>query len=433
MLLIQGSTVHVHVPLKLFIEYSDAMGSKQEGKVFVGGLSWETTDVKLKQYFENFGPVQEAFVSYDRRTRRPRGFGFVIFSDPAVVDKVVAQQHTIDRREVEAKKALPREESPVSKDLQAAASGQKTKKIFVGGLAGTVDEPSFKEYFEAFGKIEDAVVMYDHDNKRPRGFGFVTFAEEESVEAVFSKGKIHTIHDKEIEIKRAIPRDTGPLPSPKALYRSPLHDRAYGYKTPQSMNPKQSRPEYTIVGAGGYHPIKGIEGMAQPAMSSPLPSTEAAHGGVQSHAMVPGIPTNMLPTAHASPLGSMSSDASITGVSSHMNLNPQQQQTPSRIGMQPQSLQTAPVVASSHQPGHQHVVEPYSLAGAMQSVHMSRDTQSFSLEEQSQGLGLRDVQESHLSDINLQSVSEALEQLQQNNQQQGAGHSAQKSQGHLWS
>ena len=33
-------------------------------------------------------------------------------------------QHTIDRREVEAKRALPKEESPVSKDQQAAASGQ---------------------------------------------------------------------------------------------------------------------------------------------------------------------------------------------------------------------------------------------------------------------------------------------------------------------
>ena len=120
----------------------------QDSKIFVGGLSWETTDAKLKNYFENFAAVEEAYVSYDRKSGRPRGFGFVCFEDPAVVDKVVAMQHTIDRREVEAKRALPKEESPVSKDMQAAASGQRTKKIFVGGLAGSVDEGAFREYFE---------------------------------------------------------------------------------------------------------------------------------------------------------------------------------------------------------------------------------------------------------------------------------------------
>jgi RNA recognition motif-containing protein len=69
-------------------------------KVFIGGLSWETSDQKLRAYFENFGAVVEAFVSYDRATGRPRGFGFVVFESTEVADKVVASKHTIDRREV---------------------------------------------------------------------------------------------------------------------------------------------------------------------------------------------------------------------------------------------------------------------------------------------------------------------------------------------
>lgn len=76
------------------------MTDKQHCKVFVGGLNWETTDEKLRRYFENYGTVVEAFVSYDRVTMKPRGFGFVVFEDPAVADKVVKLQHTIDRREV---------------------------------------------------------------------------------------------------------------------------------------------------------------------------------------------------------------------------------------------------------------------------------------------------------------------------------------------
>lgn len=46
------------------------------------------------------GQVLEAFVSYDRHTGRPRGFGFVVFEDSAVADKVSSLAHTIDRREV---------------------------------------------------------------------------------------------------------------------------------------------------------------------------------------------------------------------------------------------------------------------------------------------------------------------------------------------
>ena len=40
-------------------------------------------------------------MSYDRVTGRPRGFGFVVFEDPSVADRVASLQHTIDRREVE--------------------------------------------------------------------------------------------------------------------------------------------------------------------------------------------------------------------------------------------------------------------------------------------------------------------------------------------
>lgn len=54
----------------------------------------------------------------------------------------------------------------------------------MGGLAPTVDELAFRQYFEQFGAVDDAVVMYDHDSKRPRGFGFITFVMEDTVDQV---------------------------------------------------------------------------------------------------------------------------------------------------------------------------------------------------------------------------------------------------------
>ena len=85
--------------------------------------------------------------------------------------------------QVEAKKAVPKEDhAGLRAQNGVGQTPQRTKKVFVGGLAPTVDETAFRQYFEQFGPVEDAVVMYDHDNKRPRGFGFITFATEESVD-----------------------------------------------------------------------------------------------------------------------------------------------------------------------------------------------------------------------------------------------------------
>ena len=396
--------------------------SRQEGKVFVGGLSWETTDVKLKQYFENFGSVQEAFVSYDRHTGRPRGFGFVVFVDPQVADKVTQQLHTIDRREVEAKKALPKEESPVSKDLQAVASGQRTKKIFVGGLAGTVDEPTFREYFEAFGKVEDAVVMYDHDNKRPRGFGFITFAEEEAVEAVFSKGTLQTIHEKQIEIKRAIPRDTGPLPSPKALYRSP--QTTYGYRTPQSGKRPPARVDGTLSGSP-MHPIHGIDpslasGSGAP---SPLPMDRLGVGTV-----VTGIPASMMNSVPHNHIGA--GEAHLGG--SEMPMPTQMQGIRPTlghgIGLQHQQL-LSPGVTPPKVP---RAPEHYQLSDTMQHAGGSQLESPFpAVDPQHQ---VRSIGEVAGQTLSLTSMSEALERLQQTEAvtQSGTPGQSQETQGTLW-
>lgn len=198
-----------------------ADGNDNPGKLFVGGLAWETTEEKLKEYFEAYGEVVEAPIMKDKVTQRPRGFGFVVFKDAAVAESVAAEKHTIDGRQVEAKVAVPRGTNSAPSRQQGGPSrgfgdaNTKTKKIFVGGLAPTTDEANFREYFEQFGSIEDVVVMYDQTTQRPRGFGFVTFESEEAVDRVFTIGDMHELQEKKVEIKRAVPKDSMPAGSPR--------------------------------------------------------------------------------------------------------------------------------------------------------------------------------------------------------------------------
>ncbi|MBN2587878.1 MAG: hypothetical protein JXR55_11345 [Candidatus Fermentibacteraceae bacterium] len=50
-------------------------------KLFVGGLSWGTTDKELREAFEPYGSVAEAKVIKERDSGRSRGFGFVTFDN----------------------------------------------------------------------------------------------------------------------------------------------------------------------------------------------------------------------------------------------------------------------------------------------------------------------------------------------------------------
>jgi len=60
-------------------------------KLFVGGISWNTTEDGLRAAFEQFGEVAEATIVVDRDTGRSRGFGFVVFSNDDEALKAVEQ------------------------------------------------------------------------------------------------------------------------------------------------------------------------------------------------------------------------------------------------------------------------------------------------------------------------------------------------------
>ncbi|KAJ8759744.1 hypothetical protein K2173_009845 [Erythroxylum novogranatense] len=186
------------------------------GKLFIGGISWDTNEDRLKEYFQAFGEVREAVIMKDRATGRARGFGFVVFADPGVAERVVMEKHLIDGRTVEAKKAVPRDDQNVlnrnSSSIYGSPGHARTKKIFVGGLASTVTEGDFKKYFDQFGTITDVVVMYDHYTKRPRGFGFITYDTEEAVDKVLHN-VFHELNGKMVEVKRAVPKELSPGPT----------------------------------------------------------------------------------------------------------------------------------------------------------------------------------------------------------------------------
>lgn len=79
-------------------------------KLFVGGLSWDTTDQSLRAAFETYGPVREARVILDRETGRSRGFGFVSFDDDAAAIEAISKMNgaMLDGRTIRVNEAEER-------------------------------------------------------------------------------------------------------------------------------------------------------------------------------------------------------------------------------------------------------------------------------------------------------------------------------------
>uniref|UniRef100_K3WL69 RRM domain-containing protein n=1 Tax=Globisporangium ultimum (strain ATCC 200006 / CBS 805.95 / DAOM BR144) TaxID=431595 RepID=K3WL69_GLOUD len=280
--------------------------SAKLGKIFIGGLSYETTDEKLRSYFAAYGSVTDAVVMKDPISRRSRGFGFITYADPGCVDRALAHpNHILDSRRVEAKRAVPRAES--ARDMTSSSSSSSsrgmsnsssipssnlslnsshigaTKKIFVGGLHYETKDADFKKYFAQYGKVVSAEVMFNRETNKSRGFGFVIFEVENSVDLVLQEPN-HVIDGKSVEVKRAVPRTDVP-PARSVSSRAGSFSGTGGPGSVGSLEDVSVSSTATLSMPGTPSRATGSSNSSRSAMSSsPAPANLMANGTLVGYA-----------------------------------------------------------------------------------------------------------------------------------------------------
>ncbi|XP_054710429.1 heterogeneous nuclear ribonucleoprotein 27C-like isoform X2 [Uloborus diversus] len=223
------------------------------GKLFVGGLSWETTKENLQSYFSRFGEIVDCVVMKNNETGRSRGFGFVTFKDPNCVNAVLqAKPHDLNGRTIDAKECTPR-----SMQKRGGNKTPSQSKIFLGGLPRDITESDIRNAMSKFGEVSQVIIMMDSETKKCRGFGFLSFESEDSTDQVCALHYV-SINGKQIECKRAQARDNmrrnpaqpQPHMNNQNFYQPPFGSSAMGTPNFQSSNWNQSIAQSSYVEPG---------------------------------------------------------------------------------------------------------------------------------------------------------------------------------------
>eukprot|EP00915_Cephaloidophora_sp_WS-2016_P011721 GHVH01017126.1.p1 GENE.GHVH01017126.1~~GHVH01017126.1.p1 ORF type:complete len:510 (+),score=63.74 GHVH01017126.1:198-1727(+) len=247
-----------------------------ERKVFLGGLNYDSTPETISAVLQSdFGPVENIEIITDRYSGLSRGFGFAIFRDSSVADRVVRSNNiTIDGSRVEVRKAQPKgvvsrpsyERTASAPPKRAAPSAVSNDgKVFVGGLSFNTTEDELNSYFSQFGRINYCEIMMNKTTNQPRGFGFVTFELPEDAAATVGR---HPSIGKSVEVKLALPKVDSQPPyaySGGHPHSGGGHPSSYGsggdtsppnycspYDQPHSYREDEYREDCRTVGMNGY-------------------------------------------------------------------------------------------------------------------------------------------------------------------------------------
>jgi len=221
--------------------------SRDEPKLLVRQINFKSTEETLQEYFTQYGEVREVQLKKNH-DGTSRGFGFIVFSDPAHIDLALeVAEHKIDDKVVICSRA------------KSLSDKMKTRKLFIGGLPAALSEENLREYFEKYGPIDNFQFVMNKQTNIRKAFCFIEFRDEETVEKI-TEGKIppnsvvHTIEGQTVDCKKKFD-DDHPIQKKLRQNSTRYNDNGYrqGYGYDQSAYGQYDYSQYgAYAGYGAY-------------------------------------------------------------------------------------------------------------------------------------------------------------------------------------
>ncbi|KAG9294976.1 hypothetical protein G9A89_017770 [Geosiphon pyriformis] len=170
--------------------------SKQIATVFVGNLSYNTDQEKLRQEFAEAGEILDVRIVTNRDNGTSKGFGYIDFANAEGANAAVQLSgKEVDGRRVKIEISEPSTRSNNKDDQNSTFSPKQnlspvTDTLFLGNLSFDVSENHIAELFGEYGSIVSIRLPKFPDTQRPRGFGYIQFADTEAAQmAIKSNGQ----------------------------------------------------------------------------------------------------------------------------------------------------------------------------------------------------------------------------------------------------
>jgi RNA recognition motif-containing protein len=213
-------------------------------RIFVGSLSYEVDNHRLKECFKHYGNIKKTLIIRDQRTGQSKGYGFVTFScrssfEAAMKNPTYVNSRIADCHPVMTKGALKEQEQ---RDL--------INKLFVGGITQATKSEDLRKYFASFGRIREARVLYDGKTGKSRVFGFILFEKPSTIDQIFMIPE-HKIKNKTVEIKRfskELKETCQGSGSADSEHSSFIPQVQTNQKLSKTMTDKQAKPKRTNIG-----------------------------------------------------------------------------------------------------------------------------------------------------------------------------------------
>ncbi|VFQ79690.1 unnamed protein product [Cuscuta campestris] len=166
----------------------EGFGSQSDGsgKLYVGNLPFALTPPELSEIFSEAGDVKNVEIIYDKVTRRSRGFAFVTMGSVEEADKAIRMfnESLVGGRTVKVN--FPEVPKGGEREVMMASRSRNIHKLYAMNLAWSLTSQGLRQAFAGQPGFLNANVVFDRDSGKPLGYGFVSFASAEEMEAALN-------------------------------------------------------------------------------------------------------------------------------------------------------------------------------------------------------------------------------------------------------